>query len=207
MSSMLHPHQDRFYRFFDEAAANAHKGAELLVEMLTHFTDVRTKAKGIKDVEHTGDEIAHQAHELLNRIFVTPLDREDIAGLVSSLDDILDLVEASADDFVVTGVTEPTGAAIELAEIVVKATTKVQEAVGLLSQRRSHEQIRELVTEINTLENDGDSVYRAAMEQLYQNQDPIYIIKWKQIYDHLERAIDRCEDVADELQGILLKYA
>lgn len=205
--SILQPHQDRFYRFFDEAAANAHKGAELLVEMLTHYSDVRAKAKGIKDVEHTGDELTHDAYALLNRIFVTPLDREDIAGLASSLDDILDLVEASADDFVVTGVSEPTGPAIEMAQIIEQAAAKVQEAVNLLPERRSHDKIRELVTEINTLENEGDHVYRSAMEELYKQQDPIYIIKWKQIYDHLERAIDRCEDVADELQGILLKYA
>lgn len=205
--SILQPRQDRFYHLFDEAAANAYKGAELLVEMLTHYEDVRVKAQGIKDVEHIGDELTHNTYELLNRIFVTPLDREDIAALASALDDILDLVEASADDFVVTGVTEPTGAAIELAHIIVRATEKVQQAVKLLPDRHSRGEIGDLVTEINTLENEGDRIYRTAMEALYQNQDPIYIIKWKQIYDHLERAIDRCEDVADDLRGILLKYA
>ncbi len=205
--SILQPRQDRFYHLFDEAAANANKGAELLVEMLTHYEDVRVKAQGIKDVEHIGDELTHNTYELLNRIFVTPLDREDIAALASSLDDILDLVEASADDFVVTGVSEPTGAAIELAHIIVRSTEKVQQAVKLLPERRSRGEIRDLVTEINTLENEGDRIYRTAMEALYQDQDPIFIIKWKQIYDHLERAIDRCEDVADELRGILLKYA
>lgn len=205
--SILQPRQDRFYHLFDEAAANAHKGAELLVEMLTHYEDVRVKAQGIKDVEHIGDELTHNTYELLNRIFVTPLDREDIAALASSLDDILDLVEASADDFVVTGVAEPTGAAIELAHIIARSTEKVQQAMKLLPERRSRGEIRDLVTEINTLENEGDHIYRTAMEALYQSQDPIFIIKWKQIYDHLERAIDRCEDVADDLRGILLKYA
>ncbi len=205
--SIWQPRQDRFYRLFDEAAANARRGAELLVEMLTNFSDVRAKAREIKDVEHVGDDLTHNTYELLNRTFVTPLDREDIAGLASSLDDILDLVEASADDFVVTGVVEPTAPAIELAQIIEQAATKVQEAVGLLPARRSHDRIRELVTEINTLENEGDRIYRTAMEELYKSPDPIYILKWKQIYDHLERAIDRCEDVADELQGILLKYA
>jgi predicted phosphate transport protein (TIGR00153 family) len=205
--SMWQPHKDRFYHLFDEAAANARRGADLLVDLLTHFSDVRAKAREIKGVEHIGDDLTHNTYELLNRIFVTPLDREDIASLASSLDDILDLVEASADDFVVTGVTEPTAPAIEMAQIVAQAAAKVQEAVGLLANRRNHGKIRELVTEINTLENEGDRVYRTAMEELYQKTDPIYIVKWKQIYDHLERAIDRCEDVADELAGILLKYA
>ncbi len=205
--SIWQPRQDRFYLLFDEAAANARKGADLLVEMLTHFADVRAKAQEIKGVEHIGDELTHNTYELLNRIFVTPLDREDIARLASSLDDILDLVEASADDFVVTGVSEPTAPAMELAQIIAQAAAKVQEAVGMLANRRHHDRIRELVTEINTLENEGDRVYRTAMEELYKLPDPIYILKWKQIYDHLERAIDRCEDVADELAGILLKYA
>src|SRR5579884_1238550 len=115
--TMLQPRQDQFYRLFDEAAANAHDGADLLVEMLTHFEDVGTKAARIKHVEHAGDELTHKIYALLNRIFITPLDREDIAGLASSIDDILDLVEASADDFVVTGVREPTAAAIEMAHI------------------------------------------------------------------------------------------
>jgi uncharacterized protein len=205
--SIWQPRQDRFYRLFDEAAANARTSAELLVQMLADYSDVRAKAQAIKDVEHTGDELTHNIYELLNRIFVTPLDREDIASLASSLDDVVDLVEASADDFVVTGVSEPTAPAIELAQIVLLAATKVQEAISMLPTRRSHSTIRELVTEINTLENEGDRVYRTAMEELYKQSDPIYILKWKQIYDHLERAIDRCEDVADELQGILLKYA
>jgi predicted phosphate transport protein (TIGR00153 family) len=207
MSSIWHPRQDRFYTLFDEAAANVRRGAELLVEMLANYSEVRNKAREIKAVEHVGDELTHDTYALLNRTFVTPLDREDIARLASSLDDILDLVEASADDFVVTGVSEPTASAMEMAQIIAQAAVKVQEAVRLLPDRRSHSKIRELVTEINTLENEGDRVYRTAMEELYKAQDPIYIIKWKQIYDHLERAIDRCEDVADELQGILLKYA
>jgi predicted phosphate transport protein (TIGR00153 family) len=205
--SIWQPRQDRFYHLFEEAAANARRGADLLVEMLTQFSDVRSKAREIKGVEHIGDDLTHNTYALLNRIFVTPLDREDIASLASSLDDILDLIEASADDFVVTGVSEPTAPAIELAQIIAQAAAKVQEAVGMLGNRRSHDKIRELVTEINTLENEGDRVYRTAMEELYKSTDPIAIIKWKQIYDHLERAIDRCEDVADELQGILLKYA
>lgn len=205
--SILLPREDRFYALIEAAAANMTKGAEMLVAMLSDYTNIQEKARAIKDVEHAGDELTHDTYEQLNRIFVTPLDREDIAGLASSLDDILDLVEASADDFVVTGVSEPTGPAVELAQIIAQATAKVQEAVNLLPERRSHAKIRDLVKEINTLENEGDHVYRTAMEELYTQQDPIFIIKWKQIYDHLERAIDRCEDVADELQGILLKYA
>jgi uncharacterized protein Yka (UPF0111/DUF47 family) len=205
--SLLQPREDRFYRFFEEAAANVRRGAEMLLEMLTNYEDVPNRAKAIKGIEHTGDDLTHKAYELLNRIFVTPLDREDIAALASTLDDILDLIEASADDFVVTGIERPTGPAIEMAQLIVRATAKVQEAMTLLRSRKSHEKLRQLLTDINSIENEGDSVYRDAVQELFKQPDPVYILKWKQVYDHLERAIDACEDVADELHGVLLKYA
>jgi uncharacterized protein Yka (UPF0111/DUF47 family) len=205
--SILQPRGDRFYRLLEDASANVCRGAQMLLEMLVNYSDLSAKAKAIKDVEHTGDELTHKLYELLNRIFVTPLDREDIAGLASSLDDILDLVEASADDFVVCGIETPTGPSIEMAQLIVHCAAKVQEAIGLLRDRKNHPEIRQLLTDINSLENEGDRVYRSAMQELFRQTDAVYVIKWKQVYDHLERAIDSCEDVADELYGVILKYA
>ncbi|MBF6591238.1 MAG: DUF47 domain-containing protein [Ktedonobacterales bacterium] len=205
--SILQPREDRFYMLFEEAAANVRRGAELLLAMLNEYTDVPEKAKAIKDVEHAGDELTHQTYDLINRIFVTPLDREDITAISSALDDVLDLVEASADDFVICDIDAPSRPAIELAEVIVNATIQVEEAVTLLRTRKDRTVIRARLTEINRLENEGDVIYRNAMQALFRQPDPIVLIKWKKIYDHLERAIDSCEDVADTLHTVVLKYA
>lgn len=205
--SILQPREDRFYRLFEDAAANALQGAEQLLAMLNDFTDVEAKAKVIKAVEHKGDELTHEIYDMLNRIFVTPLDREDVAAIASAVDDILDLVEAAADDFVLYGITEPTPISIELAQVIVSSSGQVLEAVSLLRNRRDRAAVRERLTEINRLENEGDDIYRKGIHELFSQPDPVLMIKWKQIYDHLERAIDNCEDVADVLYGVILKYA
>lgn len=205
--SILTPREDRFYRLFEDSVANVRRGAELLLAMLNEYTDVAAKAKAVKEIEHHGDEITHEIYEQLNRIFVTPLDREDIAAISSALDDILDLVEVSADDFVIYGIDAPTPPAIELAQVIVQSCIQVQEAIGLLRHRKDRASLRDRLTEINSLENEGDTIYRTAMQAIFRQPDPVMMIKWKQIYDHLEQAIDSCEDVADVLHGVLLKNA
>ena len=206
--SILQPREDRFYRLFEEDAANVRKGAELLLAMLTDYTDVAAKARAIKQVEHEGDTLTHDMYQLLNKVFVTPLDREDIAAIASALDDVLDLVEASASDFVVLHVEQPLAPAIEMAEIIVKSTIQIQEAFAAVKHpSKERAALHQRLEEINRLENEGDDVYSAAVEALFAQTDPILIIKWKQIYDHLEHAIDMCENVADVLHGMLLKYA
>lgn len=206
--SILQPREDRFYRLFDQASANVRRGAELLLVMLQNYTDVAAKAKDIKAIEHTGDQFIHDTYDQLNKIFVTPLDREDIGAIASAMDDIIDLIEATADDFVLYNIQEPLPPAIELAQLLVLGTTAVQEAVGCLPQMsRKRESLRESLESINHLEHDGDEIYRGAIQDLFQKPDPILIIKWKQIYDHMERAVDKCEDFADVLHGVMLKYA
>ncbi|HEU5441034.1 MAG TPA: DUF47 family protein [Ktedonobacterales bacterium] len=206
--SILQPREDRFYRLFEEATANVRRGAEMLLAMLSDYTDVAAKARAIKDVEHEGDTLTHEMYEQLNKVFVTPLDREDIAAIASALDDVLDLSEASADDFVVLHVEQPQAAAIQMAELIVQSTIQIQEAFSYLKRlSREREAMRDRLEEINRLENEGDLVYRNAVEALFSQTDAIQIIKWKQIYDHMERAIDMCENVADVLHGVLLKYA
>lgn len=205
--SILQPREDRFYKLFEDAAANVRRSADMLLAMLTDYTDVPAKAKAIKQVEHAGDELTHEIYDQLNRIFVTPLDREDIASIASALDDVLDLIEASADDFVLYRIETPTRRAVDFAQVIVDSTIQVQEAVALLRHRRDRDALRERLTEINRLENDGDDIYRIAIQDIFAQPDPVLMIKWKQVYDHLERAIDNCEDVADVLYGVLLKYA
>jgi predicted phosphate transport protein (TIGR00153 family) len=206
--SILLPREDRFYALIEAAAANMTKGAEMLVAMLSDYTDIQAKARAIKDVEHEGDELTHDTYEQLNRIFVTPLDREDIGAISSALDDVLDLVEAAADDFVLCSIEEPLPPALEMAQLIVQACVQIQQAVAYLRRlNRDRAAFRDRLTEINRLENQGDDVYRNAIQTLFRQSDPLLILKWKQVYDHLERAIDSCEDVADVLHGVLLKYA
>jgi uncharacterized protein len=206
--SILLPREDRFYGLIEAAASNVSKGAEMLVVMLNDYTDITTKAQSIKDVEHAGDELTHQTYDLLNRIFVTPLDREDIGAISSALDDVIDLVEAAADDFVLCSIDEPLPPAMEMARLIVQSCVQIEEAMGYLRRlNKDRAAFRDRLTEINRLENQGDTIYRNAIQMLFQQSDPVMILKWKQVYDHLERAIDACEDVADVLHGVLLKYA
>jgi predicted phosphate transport protein (TIGR00153 family) len=205
--SILIPREDKFYRLFEQAAANVLRGAELLNDLLNHFTDVATKVKLIQAAEHEGDALTHEIFEQLNRTFVTPLDREDIAAITHALDDVLDFIEASADAFQLYDIDEPTSAAIELGGLILQATQQVEKAIVALRHRKQTAQMREAVVEINRIENLADQVYRGAMSSLFRQADPVRMIKWKQVYDYLEEATDLCEDVGDVLQGVMLKNA
>ncbi len=205
--SILIPREDKFYRLFEQAAANVLRGAQLLSDLLSNFSDVATKVKMIQATEHEGDTITHEIFEQLNRTFVTPLDREDIAAIAHALDDVLDYVEASADAFQLYDIDEPTSAAIELGELILQATQQVQKGILAIRHRKQAEQVRDAVVEINRIENLADQVYRGAMSTLFRQADPVRMIKWKQVYDYLEEATDLCEDVGDVLQGVLLKNA
>ena len=206
--SILLPREDRFYALIEAAAANMTKGAEMLVAMLSDYTNIQEKARAIKDVEHAGDELTHDTYEQLNRIFVTPLDREDIGAISSAVDDVLDLVEAAADDFVLCSIEEPLPPSLEMAQLIVQGCVQIQQAMAYLRRlNKDRAAFRDRLTESNRIENQGDDVYRNAIQTLFRQSDPLLILKWKQVYDHLERAIDSCEDVADVLHGVLLKYA
>ncbi len=205
--SILIPREDKFYRLFEQDAANVLRGAQLLNDLLNHFSDVATKVKLIQATEHEGDTITHEIFEQLNRTFVTPLDREDIAAIAHALDDVLDYIEASADAFQLYDIDEPTSAAIELGELILQATQQVQKGIGAMRHRKQAAEVREAVVEINRIENLADQVYRGAMSTLFRQADPVRMIKWKQVYDYLEEATDLCEDVGDVLQGVLLKNA
>jgi len=205
--SILIPREDKFYRLFEQAAANVLRGAQLLSDLLSNFSDVATKVKMIQATEHEGDTITHEIFEQLNRTFVTPLDREDIAAIAHALDDVLDFVEASADAFQLYDIDEPTSAAIELGELILQATQQVQKGIVAMRHRKQAGEVREAVVEINRIENLADQVYRGAMSTLFRQADPVRMVKWKQVYDYLEQATDLCEDVGDVLQGVLLKNA
>ena len=199
------PRKEKFFDLFESAANNMHRGAELLVQMMQNYQDPKKQAETIKKVEHDGDTITHDIIYKLNQTFITPIDREDIYSLTSALDDVLDLIEAVSDRMVMYRVETPTEVARQLAEIIHQSTSEIIKGVELL---RKPGDVMPHCIEINRLENEADRISRDAVAQLFhKEQDPITILKWKEIYEHLEEATDRCEDVADVLEAITLKYA
>jgi predicted phosphate transport protein (TIGR00153 family) len=202
----LFPKDTNFYDLFERGAGKVYEGAELLAELVKNFTNVPLKAKRIKDVEHEADLITHETIEKLNKTFVTPLDREDIHGLISSLDNILDHVEAAADKFSLYRIPEVQPDAVLLTDILIHSVKEVQHTIGKLRNLKDADLILKHCIEINRLENEGDFVYRTAIAKLFeQGGDPLNVIKWKEVYDSIEDAIDSCEDVANVIEGVTLK--
>ena len=202
------PSDERFYDFFEAAVKKVVEGAAQLEDLIRNFKEVSLKAKQIKDTEHQGDLITHNTIEMLNRTFVTPLDREDIHDLITSLDDVLDYIEACAERLHLFKIDKPTEEAVLLVEVLLKTVKELADAVAKLRNLKAADAIMKHCIEINRLENEGDYVSRAAVAKLFDAEnDPLEVIKWKEIYETLENAIDRCEDVANVLEGIVLKNA
>ena len=201
----LIPREIAFFELFQKAAHNMIEGARLLKGMMEDFRHPVEQARRIKDYEHIGDGITHDIALKLNQTFITPLDREDIHGLASALDDILDLVEAVADRFVVFKVPKPTEAAIKLANILYQSAVAVGAGIDLLG--KPHADVNKYCVQVNSLENEADRVTRDAISSLFEEEkDPIAVIKWKEIYENFEEGTDRCEDVANILERIALKH-
>lgn len=202
------PRDEKFYDFFEASVKKVVQGATQLEELIKNFKEVPIKAKQIKDTEHEGDLITHHTIEMLNLTFVTPLDREDIHNLISSLDDVLDYIEACAERLNLFRISETTEEAILLVGVLVKTVKEVEQAVFKLRHLKGADSIMRHCIEINRLENEGDYECRAAVAKLFAPENnPLEVIKWKEIYETLENAIDRCEDVANVLEGIVLKNA
>ncbi len=198
--------QDRvFFDLFDRSAQNAAEGARLYKAMLETFDDPKGAAKRILDAEHAGDEITHDIIRRLNTTFVTPIDREDIHALATAMDDVMDFIEAAADSFVLHKVEEPTEASKEQADALVRICEAVAEGVAQL--RRFKDLDRHLIA-IKTIETEGDKIYRRAVAELFGGEyRAIDVLKWKEIYDQVEAAIDAGEDVANYIEAIHLKHA
>jgi len=202
------PREEKFFDLFEDSSGNIVKAAGVLKTLVDSWDCIDQRVAEIKELEHTGDSITHEIIARLHRTFVTPIDREDIALLAKSLDDIMDFIDATAGDMLIYKVDQPGKRARELADIIVQATTEVQSAVLNLRHKARLKQTMTTCVEINRLENAADVVYRAALAELFEDSTDIpAIIKWREIYDHMESATDRCEDVADVIEGVALKYA
>jgi len=201
----LIPKDEAFFEMFHKAAKNMIEGSRLLKEMMEGYRNPMEQARRIKDVEHIGDGITHDIARRLNQTFITPIDREDIHDLASALDDILDLVEAVADRFVVFKVGKPTDTAVKLSNILYQASVAVAAGVDVLG--KPHADVTECNVRVNSLENEADRLTRDAISALFEEEkDPVAVIKWKEIYEAFEEGTDRCEDVANILERIALKH-
>ncbi len=202
------PREMKFYDLFEKSAGNLVVAAGKLVDLFDDYRDVEAKVEVIKDLEHEGDTITHEIMQSLHRTFVTPIDREDIAFLANSLDDVMDFIEAAARSAFLYRVTQPTDRVRELASIILKVTYKLNEVMPLLRRRDQFKQILKQCVEINSLENEADDVHHAALAELFDNtRDVRDIIKWREIYEYMESAADRGEDVANVLEAVVLKHA
>ncbi len=202
------PREQKFFDLFEESAHNMVKAAQVLKELVDTWEDVKKSLDEIADLEHKGDTITHQIIAQLHRTFVTPFDREDIAKLAETLDDVTDFIYAATTRMFIYKIDHPTPRAKELADIILQAATEVEKAVPLLRHRAELKKILPRCVEINRLENVADELYRSAVAELFdETTDMAQVIKWREIYEHLESATDRCEDVSNVLEGVALKYA
>jgi predicted phosphate transport protein (TIGR00153 family) len=201
----LIPREEKFYADFLQLTDELCNGARLLEEMLATEPPLTDKADEIKEVEHKCDFITHAVIQRLNRTFVTPIDREDIHALARSLDDVMDAIDACAALVRLYRIASVRFGARELARVISSSTHQVRLAMEGLELRKG---VTERVVEINRLENEADRLHHQAMERLFADErDPIAVIKWKEILDFLEDATDRCEDVANVLEGVVVKHA
>jgi predicted phosphate transport protein (TIGR00153 family) len=203
LSSVLAPRDREFFDLFEEAAGNIHRAAELLEQMLRDYPEKSELAREILICEQQGDRVTHDIIQRLNNTFVTPIDREDILALASALDDIVDFIEETADFLGLYKIEAPMEHAQKMARVLEQATQAVAEAMPRL---RSFKEVSHYTVEINRLENDGDRLQREALASLFDDGiDPMVVIRWKDIYERLEAAIDATERVAYTLEGIVLK--
>ncbi len=203
------PREEKFFKLFEDSAQNVVKAAYSLKQLVDTWKDVEQKVAEIDELEHQGDTITHEIIARLHRTFVTPFDREDIALLAHTLDDVIDFIHAAADAMLLYKVGPPGQRVKELADIIVQGAVEVGRAMPQLRRRGAElKKVLQRCVEINRLENMADRVYRSALAELFGDTTNIAdVIKWREIYDHMESATDRCEDVADVLEGVALKHA
>jgi uncharacterized protein len=205
------PRDERFFEYFHDAASNAVEVAELMVAIFEDYEDVERKVRRMRDLERRGDEITHQIFNALNRAFVTPFDREDISALASRIDDFVDYVEETARRMWLYRMDRPTAPARAQARVIREQARAIAEAVGFLSDLKQSEMLLRVGADIDRLEHEADDVFNNALAVLYDDATDIpsliKAIRWGELYADLESATDRGNDVANTLEGIMLKHA
>lgn len=208
MFNKLLPKEHKFFEMFAASAAKIQEGVGLLQEMVEKFDDLEARAKKIKEVEHEGDQLTHNTLAFLNSTFITPFDRGHIHALVTRMDDVLDGVDAAAHQLVLYKIDRPTDDFKQQVSILRRAVDVMRLTVEALEHMKKSRTVLDHCVEINTLENEGDTVFYAAMARLFEHQkDPVMVVKWKAIYENLEDTVDACEDVANIVETVVLENA
>jgi len=201
----LIPREEKFFDLFEQQGTNIVAAARVLEELVHDYGNAKAKAEQVKDLEHAGDTLTHEIVKRLNTTFVTPIDREDIYALASRLDDVLDLIDAVADRLLIYKISAPTEGCVDMAKVIVKTAEATDRAVRCL--RTLSPYYHKHCIEVNRLENEADRLLRDLLAALFEGVEPIEVIKWKEIYETLESVTDRCEDVVNVIEGIVLKMA
>jgi predicted phosphate transport protein (TIGR00153 family) len=199
------PREEKFFDMFNAMASNAHEGSKLLRKMMEKDADFADIAESIKALEHKGDRMTHDLITKLNKTFIVPIDREDIYALSSKIDDVLDLIESIARRLILFKIRQANKPATQLSQILTRSTAEIVTAIAQLNNGMK---VMEHCIEINRLEDEGDHVYHEALGELFETEtDPINLIKWKELYETLEASLDKCEDVANVIETIVVKHA
>lgn len=188
------------------ATAYSMKTAVKLNELMNNYTDVARKAAEIHDLEHAADNEVHRMYDALHTAFITPIDREDLFSLIKSIDDITDLIEDAANRLDMMAIEIVRSEAMEMAKILERATTMLHELMTEFRTHKRNKKLMQLIRDVNTLEEEGDRLYRVSVKKLFTTDvSVIDIIKWKDIYDDMENVLDACEDVANTIEGVVMK--
>jgi len=208
MRFSLIPRSGHFYPLFEEMAHKLVVASEALADLLEHFENVEAKTAQLKALEHEADNITHEIYREVHQTFVTPLDREDIAALAQRMDDVMDFIEGASTAIRIYGISQPTQASRGLADLIRLQCLQLEKAVSTLRHRRRLISILEQLKEVNRLENEADTLFLNAMADMFRGEmSSVDIIKWRDVYNQLERATDSCEQVAHILEAIVLKHA
>ena len=202
------PRETSFFDFFEQHASLTIEGTKEFLNMVNTGANIATKCRRISDIEHETDTITHRCVEALHKTFITPIDRDSIHRLITRMDDIMDYVEAAAERIELYELTKMTSDCRDLADVLNRSAMQVEVAVRGLRTLKDPAATLKLCIDINRLENEADAILRRSVARLFKDErDPIAIIKWKEIYENLENASDRCEDVANIIEGVILEHS
>jgi predicted phosphate transport protein (TIGR00153 family) len=208
VSFSLIPKDEKFFDILEEAADNIHKAAVAFHDLASNWSPTSPQFQHIRDLEHEGDRMTHELIDKLNRTFITPIDREDIHALASEIDDVIDVIQAITDRMQLYRIDKSSPFLIKMAEVVVKSTDAVGKAVKSLRDLSHTRRTLDFCIETNRLENEGDALLKEALGDLFSNpKDVLEVMKWKEIYEQTEFATDKCEDIANVIEGIVVKNA
>lgn len=206
LKEWLIPEEKKFFEYFEKEAAVVKKGAQTLVKLTKDYDHMERHAKKLDNLEHEADCVVHDIMTELNKTFITPIDREDICSLAAKVDDIIDIIDAVGRRLVIFKLQGKCPKYLpEFAELILKGATDVEKGIKCMKNGKLHKEMEQSCIDINEIENDGDFLLAKSLGTLFEGDDVKYIVKMKEIYDLLEFATDKCEEVANILQGIMIK--